>query len=191
MTTDELAAALPEKPRALLWLQIAFVLALVGPSILLCFVGYSMYTETMEAARGRLARLAQIAEEQSQRVLETNEVISRGIETRIGSRSNADLMKDRDDLYRVVRAWSANLPQLQSVWVWDEAGHAVVTNLRPDPPSTIDVSDREYFIWARSTNADGWFVSAPLRSRLTGETFFDYSKRRVSATGAFMGVISV
>jgi two-component system, NtrC family, sensor kinase len=184
-------APLASRPRALTWLQIAFAGALLGPSLLLAYVGWATHTEAIDAARERLTRLAQIAQEQSQRVVETNEVISRGITTRIGTRTNAELLQDRLELHSVLKAWTHDLQQLQSVWIWDDAGRPVATNLRPDPPANLDISDREYFIWARSPAATGWYVSTPLRSRMTGELFFDLSKRRSAADGSFQGAVSV
>ena len=60
-----------------------------------------------------------------------------------------------------------------------------------DPPPGLSVSDREYFIWARNTSAQTWFVSRPLRSRTTGEVFFDFAKRRQSRDGSFQGALSI
>jgi signal transduction histidine kinase len=123
--------------------------------------------------------------------LETNEVIARGIETRIGSRTNDELRKGGGELHAVLSAWTRDLKQLQSVWIWDEAGRPIATNLRPDPPAALNVSDREYFVWARDHNAPGWYVSAPLRSRTTNELFFDFAKRRTGTDGRFLGAVSV
>lgn len=184
-------AALGARPRALVWLQVAFVAVLLGPVLLLAYVGWYSHGEAIDAARGRLARLSGIAQQQSQRIVETNEVISRGILTRIGARSNHELLRQGDDLHKVLKAWTADLRQLQSVWVWDDQGRPVATNLRPDPPKTLDVSDREYFVRARETNSADWYVSQPLRSRITGQLFFDFSKRRTGPDGSFQGAISV
>ena len=178
-------------PRALAGLRIAFVVALLGPLLLLAYVGWTSHRDGIAAARDRLDRLAQIAQEHSQRVLETNEVISRALATRVGSRSNAELRAEREALHAELKSWTAGLPQLQSVWIWDETGRPVVTNLRRDPPADLDVSDRAYFVWARDPAASGWYVSAPLRSRTTGELFFDFVKRRSSQDGRFQGAVSV
>lgn len=190
-STGNSPSEIPQRPRALRWLQVAFVGVLVGPALLLAYVAWNSYTSSIEAARGRLMRLAQIAEEQSQRIVETNEVISRGIQTRIGARTNAELRLHADELHGVLKAWTGGLRQLQSVWVWDAQGHPVATNLRVDPPASLDVSDREYFRWARETTSPGWYLSAPLRSRTTGQLFFDFCKRRSGPDGSFQGAISV
>lgn len=179
------------RPRALTWLQLAFIASLLGPALLLSYVGWTSYLEAIDAARGRISRLAQIVQEQSERVVETNEVISRAILARASTRSSAELKEQREQLHSLLKSLAAELRQLQSVWIWDEAGHPIATNLRPDPPASLDVSDREYFTWARQTGSTGWFVSAPLRSRTTGQLFFDFSKRRSGADGSFLGAISV
>jgi signal transduction histidine kinase/CheY-like chemotaxis protein len=179
------------QPRALWWLQTAFLLSLLGPTLLLVYVGWVSHAEAIEAARGRTSRLAQIVQEQSQRIVETNEVISRAILTRFATNSNEQLRAEARLVHAQLNAWSADLPQLQGVWLWDETGHPIATNLRPDPPPALDVSDREYFKWAAATTSAGWYVSAPLRSRTTGDLFFDFVKRRSDANGKFQGAISV
>ncbi len=178
-------------PPALRWLQLALVASLAGPLLLLAYVGWSSHWESIDDGRARLASLAQIAQEQSQRILETNEVISRGIVTRIAGQSNEDLRARLEELHSVLKAWTVGLAQLQSVWIWDEAGRPIATNLRPDPPANLNVSDREYFTDAKSSSSEGWVVNAPLRSRTTGELFFDFSKRRSGSDGSFQGVTSV
>ena len=183
--------ALDAQPSAVRWLRVALVLSLLGPAVLLGFIGFTTHAEATDAARGRLARLTQIAEEQALRIVETNEVISRALTTRIGARSNAEVRESSAELHAVLKAWTADMRQLQSVWVWSEDGRALATNLMPVPPATLDISDREYFAWARSTESTGWFVSAPLRSRTTGELFVDFCKRRSGADGQFLGAISV
>ena len=183
--------ALDAQPSAVRWLRVALVLSLLGPAVLLGFIGFTTHAEATDAARGRLARLTQIAEEQALRIVETNEVISRALTTRIGARSNAEVRESSAVLHAVLKAWTADMRQLQSVWVWSEDGRALATNLMPVPPATLDISDREYFAWARSTESTGWFVSAPLRSRTTGELFVDFCKRRSGADGQFLGAISV
>lgn len=179
------------RPRALRWLQAAFVLALLGPTLLLIYVGWVSYIEAVDAARGRTSRLAQIVQEQSQRIVETNEVISRAILTRFATSGNAELKAQGSVLHAQLKAWSAGLSQLQSIWLWDESGRPIATNLRPDPPATLDVSDREYFKWAAGTTSTAWYISAPLRSRTTGDMFFDFVKRRSDPDGNFQGAISV
>lgn len=179
------------RPRVLTWLRLALVISLLGPALLLLYVGWVTYAEAIDAAKGRTTRLAQIVQEQSQRIVETNEVISRAILTHVKGRSNAQLRLEGQALHLKLKAWTAGLQQLQAVWIWDEKGHPIATNLRPEPPASLDVSDREYFIWAKGTTSTGWYVSEPLRSRTTGQVFFDFNKRLSADDGSFQGVISV
>jgi len=182
---------LARETRAAAWLRAALLLSLLGPALLLVFVGWSSHRQAEAEARARLTRLAQIAQEQAQRIVETNEVISRAVLSRTQGQSNAALHAQSAELHGQLAALVKNLPQLQSVWLWDEAGRPIATNLRPDPPPSLDVSDREYFIASRDAPGRSWFVSAPLRSRTTGELFFDFTQRRNGPDGQFAGVLSV
>ncbi len=61
------------------------------------------------------------------------------------------------------------------MWLLDAAGKALASN-RFFPVPKIDASDREYFRWHQA-GRPGIYISEPLVSRATGETFFDVSQR--------------
>jgi diguanylate cyclase (GGDEF)-like protein len=67
----------------------------------------------------------------------------------------------------------------------------VVNNSRVFPSRGLDLSDRDYFLHAKSGgNADA-FVSTPLTNRYTGSRAIVFSRRLESAGGAFLGVALV
>jgi signal transduction histidine kinase/CheY-like chemotaxis protein len=173
------------------WLRWALLASLVGPTVLLAYVAATSYQAAVRDSRLRLARVAQIAQEQSARVVETNEVVSRAVVGVVGGRSSATLRQHRAELHGTLRGLAGDLQQFQSIWIWDESGHPVASSIRPDPPASLSVQDREYFQWATTTDSRDWYVSEPLRSKLTGEPFFDFTKRLSRPDGRFAGVLSI
>ena len=159
--------------------------------MLYALFGLNSYRSTIAEGSARLGRVSQIAQEQAQRIVETNEVISRSINDSLVGLNAAQIAARSGELHRLMQALATGLPQIQSVWLWDRDGRPVASSLASQPPPGLRVDDREYFRWARSTRDTGWFVSQPLRSRLTGEPFFDFTRRRVDADGDLIGVLSV
>jgi two-component system NtrC family sensor kinase len=167
------------------------VFSLVGPTLMFLYVAVSTRQATIDVTQARLVRVAQVAQEHAQRVVETNDVIARAIGSVIGGRGNDQLRADAATLHTQLKALAAELPQLQSIWLWDQEGRPIASSLRADPPPGLSVADREYFVWARTTSEAGWFVSEPLTSRTTGQPFFDFVRRRQTDAGVFAGAMSV
>ena len=177
--------------RAVLLLRGAMLLAVLAALLMLLYVGITTRQTALRDGRARMVRIVQIAQEQALRIVETNEVISRSVSAAVQGRGNAELRARAPDLHALLRELTTNLRQLQSVWIWDENGRPIATNIVEQPPAGLDVSDRAYFAWARAHPGGGWYVSRPLRSRTTGQLFFDFVQGRTLPGGSFGGAISV
>ena len=57
--------------------------------------------------------------------------------------------------------------------------------------SSLSVTDRDYFIYHKSTANDGLFVSAVEPGLITGKNYFHISRRITNSTGSFGGVVLV
>ncbi len=178
-------------PRAVWVLRLATVTSVVAVAALLAAIAWLARERAIDEGRARLGRLAQISQEQALRIVETNEVIARSLMAATEGEDNAALRARAPHLHQLMRQLTEGLQQMQSVWIWDDQGRPVATNLRPVPPASLDISDRTYFTWARATSSTGWFISEPLRSRTTGQLFIDFSRRRALPDGRFAGALSV
>lgn len=192
-TSDRMASSpgstsINSRPVAILEWSIA--LSLVVPVVLFIIVASSTRLEALGAARSRLDRTAKVAEEHAIRVMETNFVIAREIRRtlELGGRRGSPV--DALALHERLRELGADLEQIQSIWVWNAQGRPLASNRFYPPPPALNVSDRDYFSWAR-TGGGQWFVSAPLVSRTTGEPFIDVTGRWLLPDGRFGGAISV
>jgi two-component system NtrC family sensor kinase len=173
------------------WYRIAMIGSIALPAVLYAVVAWLTYSQALDEARERLERASRIAQEHAQRVVETNEVISRALLDAVDGLDDAQIEARHLAFHAQFQRLAQGLPQLHSLWIWGADGRPLATSRFAEPPA-IDVSDREYFQWAQAHPGSGsWFVSRPLVSRSTGELFFNFTKRREDADGRFRGAISV
>jgi diguanylate cyclase (GGDEF)-like protein len=91
-------------------------------------------------------------------------------------------------LHRQMVAQVDNLPQLAGLFVYDETGRWLV-NSRPEPTSTtLNNSDRAYFIHHREHASRTPYVGTPVISRSNGKWIIPVSRRLNKADGSFGGV---
>jgi len=83
----------------------------------------------------------------------------------------------------------AELPQIQSVDVYDEDGRMLVSSMSDQNPG-INNSDREYFQYHRANADHQVHIGLPVQSRRTGKWVIPLSRRFDHADGSFAGVVS-
>ena len=180
--------ALPGTERGL---QGLLVLSVVLPFVLYALLGWSTWHSTKAEATQRLDRLARAAQEHASKVMDTNDMLVGRVLDLVGKLSDEEIRVQQGRLHADLVAMTADLPQLQSIWVIDAEGRPLVTNrFFPAPADRLNVSDRDFFRWHQQ-GGQGLFLSEPSVGRITGEPFFDTSRRRHSASGGFAGVVDV
>lgn len=159
----------------------------------LAFVGIAAWQLRVqsEATYARLERAVRVAAEHAAKVFETNEMLLRRVVDALGADDDARIVQRERVLHERLRAMSADLPQVQSIWVQDATGRPLLTNRYLPAPRALDVSDREFFVWHRDHPGRGLFISDALVGRVTGDLFSDLSLRRDRPDGSFAGLVSV
>jgi signal transduction histidine kinase/ActR/RegA family two-component response regulator len=176
--------------RGLEWLRIVAVAAIAVPAVVFAGVAVYMYRDEFTSTRERLAGTARIAEEQALKLFETNEMLLHRMLDLVGNKSDADILANGEEMHQRLKEMAAALPQVQGLFINGADSRALVYSRVYPPPRQIDFSDREYYLWHRSAER-GVFVTEQLISRATGEPFFDMSRRRTLAKGAFGGTVNV
>ena len=164
-------------------------LAALIPLVFFAAVSWFGYRDALAEGRKRLEGTSRVGVEHLRRVIETNEVIARGLLVELSALSPERAAQRERHLHDLARRMAEGLPQIQSVWVWDREGRPLASSLFYPVPESVNVRDREYFV-AHEQRGARWYVSPMLLSRTTGEPFFDIS-RRWDHQGSFAGVISV
>ncbi|CAL8978515.1 putative signaling protein [Rhodoplanes serenus] len=92
-------------------------------------------------------------------------------------------------MFRLLSDRIAWIPPGVALTITDSRGDLVNTS-RAWPPFALNLADRDYFRHLVSNATTGLYVSAPVESRLTGETTLIFAKRIVDRRGEFLGVVA-
>ena len=159
------------------------------PLAFFAVAAWSDYQSKYDEAQTRSQRAAQIAHEHASRVFETNEVIARQVLHNLGGDSDVGIKAREALLHGQLKNLADGLAQIHTISVWNAHGNQLVGSRSFPAPTTLDISDREYFRFHQS-HRDTWYVSEMLTGRQTGTPFIDVSTRRDLPGGQFGGVVS-
>ena len=183
------AAAQVGQRKGLAWLWAAMLLGGAVPLAMFAVVAINLYHQALAEANLRVERAVRISEEHALKVFETNiALINRTLDA-MGDEPDAVLLEREVALHQQLGRMTANLPQLQGIFIIGANGRMIATNRALPAPHQIDFSDRAFFAHHRAGGPQPFF-SEVLTSRTTGEPFFDMSARRARADGGFGGTVS-
>ncbi len=181
----------PSRARTLSRLRRAAVLAVVLPTLALVAVVLLFYRQSFDDAEQRLQSAVRIAREHALKVFDTNEMLLVRMLDLLGSVGDAEWLARGAELHERLQAMATGLPQIQGLFVMGTDDRMLGSNRVFPPPRQIDYSDREFARVHRSGRGPRVFFTEQLVSRVTGEHFFDMSRRRSLANGAYGGAVSV
>ncbi|WP_441244390.1 ATP-binding protein [Tardiphaga sp. 768_D3_N2_1] len=172
--------------RTLQWMMAA---SLALPLALFLFAATTSWVSTREIADREIERALDVAHEHALKVFETIDRSLSEINEIVRGRSDDELRAQSDQIAGRLKQLTDALPQLKSVWVFDNKGRALVNSLGLTLPD-LDFSDRDYYSAHIASDA-GTFIGQSLLPRppYQGASFFGVSRRRVSADGSFTGVV--
>jgi signal transduction histidine kinase/ActR/RegA family two-component response regulator len=168
------------------------VLLAVTMVVPFAWLAVNAYTDLQQRERNAFAaaqRMTRVAGEHASNVLDVNA----GIESRI-----VDLLGDRDDraieaaereIHLRLARFGSDYPQVAAISVFGRNGKLLV-NSRFFPAPPVSVADREDFIRVRDEHST-FYISRPLMGRTGGADVFTTNVARVSAQGAFRGMVSI
>ncbi|WP_408056501.1 ATP-binding protein [Tardiphaga alba] len=163
--------------------------SLAFPVALFVFAAANSWISTNDIADREIERTLDVAHEHALKVFETIDRSLSEVNEIVRNRSDDDLRASSDAMSARLKQLTDALPQLKSVWVFDNKGRALVNSLNLALPH-IDFSDRDYYN-AHIAEDIGTFIGASLLPRppYQGAPFFGVSRRRASADGSFTGVV--
>jgi len=178
-----------ESVGALRWLKIVVVLAAVVPLLALAGAAWYLREQATAQAKVRIDQAARVAEEHALKVFETNIALLNRAADLLGDEPDAALLARESEIHKTLKRMTADLPQMQGLFILNAGGHMLATNRLFPAPHDIDFTDRPLYRHHRGGGAQP-FVSDVLTSRVSGELFFDMSLRRNHSDGTFGGVLS-
>jgi signal transduction histidine kinase len=170
--------------------MVVAVAALALPILLFIGASWISYRDTQEQSEERIERTLELLYTNVRTTFETEYLVVANVKALLEDYPDAVIRANEGKVHDRLRRLVDGLPQVEDVWVMDEAGQPLVTaKVFPLPPG-LGFADRAYYSAHRGGAQR--VVSEPMRGRLkTNVEFFQYSERRQKPDGSFNGVIAV
>ena len=191
MNESPSSALAASRQRTLLRLRAVVVLAFALPLAMLAVTAVALYRAAFDEAHEQLDAASRIAQEHALKMLETNEMVLARMLDLLGNAADADVLARSAEIHARLKEMARSLPQVQGLFMHGADSRSLAMSPVFPPPREIDYSDREWHVAHRRGEAGGLFITEQLRSRATGEAFFDMSRRRNFADGRFAGSVHV
>ena len=185
------SALASSRRRTLGRLRAVIALAIALPLVALAATAAYLYRQTYEEARQDLDAASRIAQEHALKMLETNEMLLARMLDLLGSDTDEKVLARGAEIHARLKDMARELPQVQGLYTHGADARSLGTSLTFPAPRDIDYSDRSWYIAHRAGLGEPVFITEQLRSRISGEPFFDMSRRRNRADGSFAGVVNV
>ncbi|HTN49864.1 MAG TPA: ATP-binding protein [Burkholderiaceae bacterium] len=180
----------PERRTALRRLRFFMHLAWVLPLLSFIVAAALLYRDAFNDAKRAIDHGSRVAQEQALKLFETNVMVLQRMLDILGDSRDEEVLARGEQLHERLKRMADELPQVQGLFINGSDAKALVTSLVYPPPRGIDYSDREFFTVHR-VDQQPVFFTEQLTSRITGEAFFDMSRRRVYRDGTFAGSVHV
>ncbi len=167
-------------------IRIAAAASILVPAVLLVWAGIGNYRKVQALAEERIVRSLDVEEEHANKSFQLVNLILDDLTEDLQSSPFEERERYFHDLFlKRIRAAS----EIQSIWLFDKNGHAVVTSSAFPAPRERDFSNQDYFL-AHVKNDVGTYFGELHNSTFGGRPFFTIS-RRVTRDGAFAGVLEI
>ncbi|MGQ7792847.1 ATP-binding protein [Faunimonas sp. B44] len=176
---------------ALRLLRLMMVASLALPAALFVYLGWASHREAWRNADERIAGSLAVLQEHASKNFQTSDLIMHEIVELTEGLSDSQIQADEERLHRRFAAMAQPISSIQSLWLIDADGLALVSDFIYPAPRTRHLTDRDYF--SAQIEADvGTFIGEVYLPRFSdAQPFFSLSRRRPSADGGFNGVITV
>lgn len=165
--------------------------SLVVPALLFGYASWAAWNSTRRAADDRVLRSLDVLHEHALKVLTTGQLVLDEIAESVSGLSDDEIRAIEPRLHARLKRITDLLPQLQSIWIVDRNGFALVSSRASPAPRAASLADRDYFR-AQAAKDEGTYIGEVYEPRLVpGPAFFSFSRRRPSAGGEFNGVVTV
>lgn len=138
------------------------------------------------AANKTAVNLSRALAQQADDAFDQADIVLSGLIERLGHDGNGPSQKAR--LHALLQQNVTRIEQLQGLFVYDRNGEWLASSFE-NIPANANNSDREYFKFHKNNESLAPHISAPIRSRTTGDWIIPFSRRINDAEGHFDGVV--
>jgi signal transduction histidine kinase len=156
-------------------------------------VTWREHQNAFAVAERELKNLGVVLAEQTSRTVQSVDVIVQAVQLRVSSLDiqSPDDFRDRlagNATHQFLLDSLRNLPQADAIALIDSSG-TLLSWSRGQPTNSLDLSDRDYFVWLRDHDGQVAFVGLPSKGRATGRHMMFVARRIDNGTGQFLGVV--
>lgn len=169
-------------------------LGMIGVAVVaIAMTVIALRNDAMDDATLDTGNMATVLAEQTERAIQAIDIAASEISDRIGEQAarNPDdphsVLASRQ-VHALLRERDSQLPQTEFISLVDRNGRRINSS-REWPSSGADLSDRDYFIFARDHAVPKLFVSEVVNNRVTGARSIFFAKRINGAHGEFLGLV--
>ena len=168
--------------------RLAMAASLLAPTMLFAFAAWNSYRNLAALTDERLARSLDVEQEEAQRTFQLVDLALNSVKDLVADMSADDIRRDEKHLHLLLQKLDAQIPLIQSIWIYDKEGRPLVSSwIEPAPRESF--ADRDFFR-AHLGGDDGTYYGQVYESRFGAQPFFTVSQRLVH-DGAFMGVLEI
>ena len=168
--------------------RLAMAASLLAPTMLFAFAAWNSYRNLAALTDERLARSLDVEQEEAQRTFQLVDLALNSVKDLVADMSADDIRRDEKHLHLLLQKLDAQIPLIQSIWIYDKDGRPLVSSwIEPAPRESF--ADRDFFR-AHLGGDDGTYYGQVYESRFGAQPFFTVSQRLVH-DGAFMGVLEI
>lgn len=168
--------------------RLAMAASLLVPCLLFAFASWSSYRHLKALADERLIRSLDVQQEQAVKAFQLVDLALNDANQLVAGMSASEIRSNEERLHLAFKKFVDAVPVVQSIWIYDKDGRALVSSSSHPPPDQ-NYSDRDFF--SAHVGADiGTYYGRVYTSQFDGQPFFTVS-RRIARDGVFMGVVEV
>jgi signal transduction histidine kinase len=168
--------------------RLAMAASLLAPTMLFAFAAWNSYRNLAALTDERLARSLDVEQEEAQRTFQLVDLALNSVKDLVADMSADDIRRDEKHLHLLLQKLDAQIPLIQSIWIYDKDGRSLVSSwIEPAPDESF--ADRDFFR-AHLGGNDGTYYGRVYASRFGAQPFFTVSQRLVH-DGAFLGVLKI
>jgi two-component system NtrC family sensor kinase len=171
-------------------LRLMMVATIILPLALFSYASRQHYDATFKLADERIARSLDIVAEHAKKVFQSIEVVFGSVDEISRGRTDQSLRLHEAELSERLKLMTSAVQDVRSIWLFDLKGIPIATSRVYPVPTTLNNSDRDYFIAQLNENV-GTYIGEVLVPRIGNEIFFSISKKRRDSSGEFSGVTAV
>jgi diguanylate cyclase (GGDEF)-like protein/PAS domain S-box-containing protein len=169
-------------------------LGMIGVAVVaIAMTVMALRNDALDDATLDTGNMATVLAEQTERAVQAIDIAVSEISDRLGEQAarnpeETDRLFSSRPIHALLKERDRRLPQTEFISLVDRNGRRINSS-REWPSLTTDLSDRDYFVYARDHAVPKLFVSDVVNNRVTGTRSIFFAKRINGAHGEFLGLV--